>query len=146
MERCVVGPKNEHFRDMIKPFVSNKGCKSEADLMVEEDNNIITYPNTVANAISIAANIGKNQNPPVFNDLSHVDFVASSIDQYDHFNNESHQSISHINNSMAKCNFNFKNIQVRDMTSAINQLNPKKATGFDGLSPKILEIACPVIT
>ena len=32
------------------------------------------------------------------------------------------------------------------MTSAIKQWNTKKATGFDGLSPKILAIACHVIT
>ena len=129
-ERCFRGPKNEDFWDMIKPFVSNKFCKSEADLMVDEDNNMITDPNTVANGMnaSLAANIGKDQSPPVFNDRSHIDFVASSID---HFNSESHQSIFHINNSMAKCNFNFKHIEVKDITCAIKQLNPKKATGFD---------------
>ena len=88
---------------------------------------------------SIAA--GKDQNPPVLNELSHVDFVASS-----YFNSESHQSISHINSSMSKCNFNLKPIEIKDMTYAIKELNPKKATGFDGLSPKILAIACPVIT
>ena len=85
---------------------------------------------------SIAANIGKDQNPPVFNDLSHVDFVASSID---HFNSESNQSISHINNSMAKFTFYFKHIEVQDMTSAIKQLNNKKATGFDGLLQYLLK-------
>ena len=87
------------FWVMIKHFVSNNGCK------YVEDNNISTNPINVANAIMndfyayITTNIGNYQNSPVFNDLSHVYFVASSID---HFNSESHQSIFHINNSMIK--------------------------------------------
>ena len=32
------------------------------------------------------------------------------------------------------------------MTSAIKQMNPKKATGFDGLPPQILATACPFVT
>ena len=146
-ERCIGGSKNDEFWKTIRPFVSNKGCNSDVDLMVEEGDKIITDPSQVANAMNehyahIATNIGQDQNPPDFQDSSAADFVSKSTL---HYNQTSHLSIQLINKESAKCNFSFSEIDSNIMSNAIKSLNPKKATGFDGILAKFLMMACPIL-
>ena len=42
--------------------------------------------------------------------------------------------------------FRYKPINEDFVTKQINKLNIKKATGYDGISPKIIKFAQPVIT
>ena len=47
-QRCDGGPKNQHFWPTVKPFITYK-CKSNKDIILCENNNIIYDPNEVAN-------------------------------------------------------------------------------------------------
>ena len=47
-QRCEGGPKNQHFWPTIKPFVNNKS-NSNKDIILCENDNIISHPNEVAN-------------------------------------------------------------------------------------------------
>ena len=45
-QRCDGGPKNQHFWPTIKPFITNK-CKSNKDILLCENDNIINHPSEV---------------------------------------------------------------------------------------------------
>ena len=49
-QRCDGGPKNQHFWSTIKPFIANK-CKSNKDIILCENDNIISHPSEVANTL-----------------------------------------------------------------------------------------------
>ena len=116
--------------------------------MIEEGYNIITDPSRVASAMNtfyanIAANIGRDQNPPTFNNVSTCDFIARSTEFY---TASTHHSIKNIEENLNKCDFTFHHIGVCDMAKAINNLDPCKATGCDGISAKLLILAQSIIT
>ena len=59
---------------------------------------------------------------------------------------ENHQSVSKIKcNQNETLNFDFPTAKVENMTKIIKSLNPRKATGSDGIPVKILKIARNVI-
>ena len=67
-QRCDGGPKNQHFWPTIKPFITNK-CKSNKDIILCENDNIINHPSEVANIFNdyftvIADGIGFNDPIP----------------------------------------------------------------------------------
>ena len=47
-QRCDGSPKNQHSWPTIKPFITNK-CKSNNDIILCENDNIINHPSEVAN-------------------------------------------------------------------------------------------------
>ena len=79
-------------------------------------NNIISDPFSVASAMNtfnanIAANIGREQNPPTFHNLPTCDFIARSTYYY---TSGTHPSIRNniIDENLNKCNFTFHHIGV----------------------------------
>ena len=63
-QRCDGGPKNKNFWPTIKPFITNK-CKSNKDIILCENDNIINHQSEVANVFNdyftaIADGIGFN--------------------------------------------------------------------------------------
>ena len=59
---------------------------------------------------------------------------------------ENHPSVSKINrNQNESLNFDFPTAEVKDINKIIQSLNPRKATGPDGIPVKILKIARNVI-
>ena len=67
-QRCDSGPKNQHFWPTIKPFITNK-CKSNKDIILCKNDNIINRPNEVANIFNdyfaaIGDGIGFNDHIP----------------------------------------------------------------------------------
>ena len=59
---------------------------------------------------------------------------------------ESHPSVSKIKrNQNETLNFDFPTAEVEDINKIIKSLNPRKATGSDGVSVKILKIARNII-
>ena len=113
-ERCYEGTKKTEFWPTIKAFVTNKGCKSEVDLMIEDGSSIITEPSVVASSMNtffsnVASKIGHDLNPLDFMHLTPSEFANRSIE---YFNSFSHESISEIENNSLKCSFKFHPIDV----------------------------------
>jgi hypothetical protein len=42
IENCTGGPKSKDFWLTVKPFFTNKGCSNQKDVILQENNNIIT--------------------------------------------------------------------------------------------------------
>jgi hypothetical protein len=145
-ERSDGGPRNEHFWDTIKPFITNKGCKNTQELMIEHNSDILTNPKDVADAmnkfyIDIASHIGADVTVPSsdFNNLE--DYVNDSISLF-----KEHPSVKCINESFSKSeDFDFKPISCQSMYNILQSLDTSKATGYDDISAKILKLSSPVL-
>ena len=66
--------------------------------------------------------------------------VSDSISQF-----ENHQSTKVILDSFNKCNFKFECIDFKTMYDGISSLDKTKATGYDGISSKILRTLISVL-
>ena len=114
------------------------------DLMIEHDNKIITDPKNVADImnsfyVNIAGYIGQDFTVPEYTNVT--DFIDESL-----LNFVNHQSINVIKNDFKKCSdFKFRCIDCDTMYIVIDKLDKSKATGYDGISAKILKIANPVV-
>ena len=108
--------KSSTFYPTIKPFLSNKGMKSNNSIILCENDKIVNDPKEVTEIFNI------------------------KIDK-------THPSINKIEtNRTNKDKLFFKPINGDFVTKQINKLNIKQATGYDGISPKIIKFAQPVIT
>ena len=129
-ERCTGGPKSNSFWPTIKPFLSNKGNVNNNEIILEENNKIINDQEEVATTfnnffINVAKDIGPNLKT----------------------GNDEHPSITKIKEN--KHNIEplvFKEIDIDFIEKQINKANIKKATGKDGISPKLLKLAKPAIS
>ena len=128
-ERCIGGPKSIDFWPTIKPFLSNKGNICNKDTILEQNNKIVNNQTEVATIfnnffINVAKDIGSEKNST----------------------KETHPSIIKIlENKPEVEDLKFKAIDEDYVNKQINKVNIKKATGKDGISPKILKIAKLVI-
>jgi hypothetical protein len=52
LERCVGGPKNKDFWPTIKPFLTNKGCNFETDIILNEDDKLLNYQSEISNVFN----------------------------------------------------------------------------------------------
>ena len=145
VERCGEGPKSDNFYATIKPFISSK-FKTCNNIMIEDDSNVITEPNKVAEKFNdffanVAKNIGQDKNLPQSDAFPETkDFVEDSV-RY-HSNDISIQSIK---NDCVNESFNFKHTNVSTVEKIIKSLNVKKATGVDNIPAKILKMSCDII-
>ena len=60
--------------------------------------------------------------------------------------NDDHPSIKQIKEQNPKQNFEFKIITEKQVSTCIKKPNPKKATGVDSITPKIIKAAMPSLT
>jgi hypothetical protein len=128
LERCVGGPKNKDFWSTIKPFLTNKVCNFETDIILNEDDKLLNDQSEISNVfnnffVNVAKDIGKDSTPI----------------------NDCHPSICKIKDRCITndCNSElfFKPVSDEFVEKQINKINIKKATGIDQISPKILKIA-----
>ena len=137
-QRCEGGPKNQHFWPTIKPFVNNKG-KSNKDIILCENDDIISHPNEVANIFNeyftaIADEIGFND--PIPSGYENDDVLRAMIAKYDN-----HPSIITIKNSLPDGNFfAFTNVTVNEIYNMLRKMDCKKSTGFDDIPGKLLKM------
>ena len=128
-ERCVGGPKSSDFWPTIKPFLSKKGSSSNNHITLSENGEIINDPAKVSE---------------VFNDF--FINVAKNIGNTNVIVNKEHPSVCMIKeNKLITDDLNFKPVSSNFVSKQINKLNIKKATGYDGISPKILKLSMPCI-
>ena len=108
----------------LKPFLTNKGCNFQSDIILNENDNLLTSQSDICDVfnnffINVAKDIGKDSVP--------VD--------------ENHPSIIEINKIRTgneKDEFVFKHINEDFVDKQICKLSVKKATE---ISPKILKLA-----
>ena len=124
------GQKSSTFYPTIKPFLSNKGMKSNNSIILCENDKIVNDPKEV---IEIFNNFFVNVTKDIGDKNIKIDKAHPSINKIE-------------TNRTNKDQLFFKPINEDFVTKQINKLNIKKATGYDGISPKILKFAQPVIT
>ena len=131
IERCAGGPKSKDFWPTVKPFLTNKGNVNQKDTVLSENDVLITKQDEVCEIfnnffVNVANNIGNNQ---------------INVDG-------DHPSILEIKNNhpeLLENSFSFSSINPDFVEKRINKINVKKATGIDGISPKLLHFAKPII-
>lgn len=131
IERCAGGPKSSDFWPTVKPFLTNKAGKCQKETIISENNKLIIKQDEVSEHfnnffVNVAKNIGNND---------------INVD-------DSHPSISAIKGNMPECqnnSFSFSQVDEDFVRKRLNKINVKKATGIDGISPKLLSFAKPVI-
>ena len=116
----------------MKHFLTNKGCSNQKDVILQENNNIITNGEEICElfnnvVVNVERNIG-DQNIKI--DKTHPRINAIS-EKYSNAT-KSHRLI-------------FKPIDESFVSKRISNINVKKATGVDNSSPKLLGYAKPVI-
>ena len=129
-ERTAGGPRATSFYPTIKPFLSGKTKNSNNNIVLCENDSIVNDQQEVS----------KNFNEFFIN-------VAKDIGDKSIKINKEHPSVMKISkNNTINNELNFKNVSEEFVTKQINKLNVKKATGHDGISPKILKMAQQEIT
>ena len=119
------------FWPTVKPFLTNKGNVHQKETVLSENNVLITKQEEVCEIfndyfVNVAKNIGSSQIKV----------------------NDDHPSILAIKDNIPDLdqnNFTFSPIDQDFVEKRIRKINVKKATGIDGISPKLLHFAKPAI-
>ena len=133
IERCTGGPKSKDFWPTVKPFLTNKGCTNQKDTILQENKAIVTDQQEISEIfndffVNVAKNIGDNCTDI---DDKHPSIVAIKHEYSD-------RTVSN--------KLNFQPVDETFVAKRISKINVKKATGIDGISPKLLHYAKPVIS
>ena len=135
ISRCCENPNIENgrkFWKMIKPIVGSKGYNNSDNIMLLENNNIMSDPVSVANVmnqhyVNVAKDIGE---PDELDDgytvknIVHVDKNCLSVIK-DHTDNYK---------------FSFLHISADTIYKMLIKLNVYKSTGYDRISPKLIRL------
>ena len=128
-ERCAGGPKSKDFWPTIKPFLSKKGSDGGNEVILCENEKIVSDQREVCNIFNnYFVNVAKD--------------IGNDTSQYNQdFSN--HPSIEKIleNNPLGnpEDQFSFKPTTETYVHKVISNLNIKKSTGVDKISAKILK-------
>ncbi|XP_069133195.1 uncharacterized protein [Argopecten irradians] len=125
-KRCAGGPKSKDFWPTIKPFLSNKGKSGHNNIILKENDDIVSDQTDVSNIfnefyVNVASDIGNDEN-------GNDEFVLANIREH---------TKSDVNNQ-----FHFKPATPVSIEKCIKSISLKKATGIDGVSPRLLRACC----
>ena len=139
-KRCnsTVKTDSKTFWDTARPFMTDKKTRSSDPITLNLNGNIVNDPVIISNSFNsyfstVANHIGNSQSLMSYNSFMDI------TDQY-----ENHESIIAINRMMQNSDqgpFNFHSVSESDVSKLIKNIDKKKATGYDGISPKLLRIA-----
>ena len=142
---------NKAFRELVKPFFSNKGALVGSDISIVKNNKIITddheltelfnkhYVNIVENA--------SGKKPCGVADTTDIDddrdIVRLILEKY-----KNHPSVLAIvqNPDSNFEAFSFHEVETRDVALLLKSLNGKKSTGEDQTLPKLVSLAANELT
>ena len=127
-ERCAGGPKSKDFWPTIKPFLSKKGSDGGNEIILCENDKIVSDQGEVCNIFNkYFVNVAKE--------------IANDATQYDQdfLNHPSIQKILENTPKDSNEKFSFKPTTETYVHKVISNLDPKKATGVDNISAKILK-------
>lgn len=138
------------FYDIMKPYLTNKGALCCTDIILTENDHIISSDSEIANIfVDYYTNIVEitSGSPPV--SIADSCTPGTSFDQIidkicDNFKH--HPSIKCIKRNKKHSQiFNFKPVTVKQVLKLLKSLNPKKAIGIDGIPPLILKLSAEII-
>ena len=132
-ERCTGGPKSKDFWPTVKPFMTNKGYTNQKETILQENKSIVTDQKEVCETLNnFFVNVAKNiEDNTIEINEKHPSIVAITKEYSD-------RTTSNI--------LNFQPIDESFVSKHISKINVKKATGIDGISPKLLHYAKPAVT
>jgi len=136
-DRCSNGEQSRTFWQTVRPFMSSKG-DDQNEIMLCENDQILSDPKIVGDVfndyfITATKNIGINE------DIKGLT-IPYIIDKY-----KTHPSIININKKYNGRTLSLLPVSIKDTLKLLTGINPKKATGFDQLPPKLIRIAGPAI-
>ena len=131
---------NRKFWKTVKPALSDK-CQSNNKIVLVEDDEIISDDTEVAEIfnsffVTVEESLGiKENNDNISGTEGILDPIEKSIQKY-----SNHPSILRIKNRFVNADsFTFNPVSLEEMGTEIKRLNPKKATTFKNIPPKILK-------
>ena len=146
---------NKEFWKTIKPFLTNKGCLENSDIMLINDDEMVTDDKTLAKTFNehyiniVERSSGLKPEKMEFYNPLHTsrNILHSIIDRY-----KNHPSILKIKSevsskSCSDCDFS-RNILVTSdgVEKMLKSLNSKKAAGTDRLPIKLVKLASEVLS
>ena len=129
MDLKIVAQSKDFWRN-VKPYLSEKGPKTQNITLIDTKNNIISedQEQEVSETLNIffknavnSLNIGENTDLITFEDL--VDPIAKLVKKF-----ENHHSILKIKEKVSARNFSFSSISLAQVEKEIQSLDTKKAT------------------
>ena len=145
---------NKEFWKTIRPFLTNKGCLENTDIMLINDDEIVTDDKTLAKTFNehyiniVERSSGLKPEKMEFeNSLNTRNILHSIIDRY-----KNHPSILKIKSEVSSkscsdsdfsCNILVTSDEVEKM---LKSLNSKKAAGTDRLPIKLVKLASAVLS
>ena len=142
--KCEQNNSKDNFWKIMIPFLSDKNNKSNENIILRENDNVLTNPKEVSECfndfyINIASQIGFSDTVPcdengniLLNEILHK-----------HKNHESVVTIKTYRNRTDI--FNFKHVNVNDVCKIIKTLDVKKAMGYDNIPAKLLKLSSDVL-
>ena len=123
-ERCATGPKFKDFWLTVKQFLSNKGHLKDPEIILSENDNIISNQIYVASTLNeFFVNVAQ--------DISSVPIPEDILN---------HPSIQKITAHIpAHTGFDFSPVTSESIDTFISKSNSRKATGVDGILAKIIK-------
>ena len=133
-ERCSGGPKSKDFWPTIKLFLSKKGSGGGSEIILSENDKIISDQKEVCNVFnSYFVNVAKD--------------IGKDCTQYDR-DFSTHPNILNIlkNGHFSDKKFPFRPISENETRKIFSKLNVKKSTGVDNISAKLLKACAPSLS
>ena len=131
---------NRKFWKTVKPALSDK-CQSNNKIVLVEDDEIISDDIEVAEIfnrffVTVTESLGIKENNENISDTEGIlDPIEKSVQRY-----SNHPSILKIKSHFLNVeSFTFNPVSLEEMETEIKRLNPKKATTFKNIPPKILK-------
>ena len=88
--------------------------------------------------VNVVNDIGQPQNShQSLSDLDYVDFVERDFND--------HPSAKSVRENTTPDVFSFSPTYTSEVETVLSKLNPRKATGYDNIPPKLLSISSPII-
>ena len=144
-ERCSKVTDSKTFWNTIRPYYSSKGFQTTQNIQLLEDDGLVTEPTAVANIFNdyyttITSNIGTpvNQDEMKLND---EEYIRNSKEKH-----KNHPSVTKILENHGTSGFSFQRVSVRETEKILKEMDAKKATGFDFISPRIVQMASPILS
>ena len=146
--KCTVTKDNKKFWSAVKPLISDK-CKSgQENIILSENNVILNDPSSVCDVLNdFYNNIASGIGPDPSNSINYQNdddldvYINDVLQRYDN-----HESIQRIRDGQDDTNkFTFQKIDVNNICKRLSKLVSNKATGHDGVPPKLLKAGAKVL-
>ena len=135
-EKCAGENINgREFWKTVKPLISSKSVGRNDSIILREEDTIITDLDKVCEVLNnFYVNVTKDIGPD--DSIRADDTIKDIIEQY-----KDHDSIKRIKENIDHTNrFSFSKVTSDEVLKIINKMNPRKATGYDNIPPRLLRI------